>query len=153
MREVKQIPSLLIVADRGCLKVFHVEETPSFGRMARLRETRHIDAAHGRYRDKFTDQAGAFPTGGTAGQGNSIGERMSLETEEDVRIFRTLAGHITELLQDHHERWGFAAPSEINGAILDELEPDLRNRLTLNLGSDLIHVEPSRLLRYFGAEA
>jgi hypothetical protein len=149
---LKQIPSLLIVADRGCLKVFHVEETPSFGRMARLGETLTIDAAHGRYRDKFTDQAGAFPTGGTAGQGNSIGERMPLETEQDVRIFRILAGHITELLRDHQGTWGFAAPSEINRAILDGLNPELRDRLTMNLASDLIHVEPSRLLRHFGAE-
>lgn len=149
----KRIPSLLIVADRGCLKRFRLEETPSFGPKAHLLETVRIDAAHGRYRDKFSDQAGAFPTGGTAGQGNSIGERMSLETEEETRIFRRLAAQMSAWLAEHHGAWGFAAPAEINGAVLDELEPHLRERLTINLPSDLIHVEGPRLLQHFTAAA
>jgi hypothetical protein len=142
----------LIVADRGCLKLFRLEETPSFGRKVHLLETVRIDAAHGRYRDKFSDQAGAFPTGGTAGQGNSIGERMSMETEEETRIFRHLAVQMSAWLAEHHGAWGFAAPPEINAAILKEIDPHLRERLTSNLPSDLIHVEGPRLLQHFRAE-
>ena len=83
-------------------------------------------------------------------QGNSAAERMTLVAEEEVRIFRTIAGHLTRLLQEHGQaRWYFAAPSEINGAIIDGLGRDLHARLERNVKSDLTHTPTAELLRHF----
>jgi hypothetical protein len=142
--------SLLIVTDRGSFKAFALERTPTRGLMPRLLETFQIADAHGRYQDKVTDQAGAFPSGGTAGQGNSIAERMTFEAENETRIFRVIAAEITSLVnQRRPEQWSFAAPSEINGAILDHLKPEIRTRLEQNVPRDLVKVEPADLLAHF----
>lgn len=141
---------LIIVADRGSLKAFLVEETPTHGPAPRLVESFHIADAHQRYADTYSDQADAFPKGGTVGQGNAIGERLRLETEIQHRIYRQLAHQIASLIRQHQvERWAFAAPSEINAAILEELPPDLSARLDGNLKSDLTKIAPSELPNLF----
>ncbi|HEV7869357.1 MAG TPA: host attachment protein [Chthoniobacteraceae bacterium] len=144
--------SLIIIADRGSLKAFAVEETAAHGRAPRLLETHQIADAHGRFQDKYSDGAGAFPNGGSNGQGNSIAERQGLMEETDHRILRELAGHITLLLKEHQpERWAFAAPSQINGAILDELTPEQRRNLSHNLKRDLVRTDAHDLLSRFEA--
>lgn len=141
-------PSFLLVADRGGLKAYSVEPTPQHGPMPRLVAHHAIDDAHGRFADKFTDQAGGFPV--TGGQANAIAERQGLRMENDQRIFRQLAGHITALLREHQPtRWGFAAPAEISGAILAGVPAELHERLTRNVPRDLIKTEPSALLTHF----
>lgn len=142
--------SLLIVTDRGSFKAYALEPTVVRGTMPRLLQTFQIADAHGRYQDKVTDQAGAFPNSGTGGQGNSIAEKMSLEAENETRVFRIIADQITSLLHQHRpEHWSFAAPSEINRAILENLEPGLRVHLEKNVPQDLIKTSPSELLAHF----
>jgi hypothetical protein len=100
--------------------------------------------------EQFTDKAGSFPAGGTNGQGNSAPERMSLTAELEMRTFRQAAQRIIALLGEHRpESWGFAAPSEINGAILDGLPPHLLARLAENLPLDLTRTPADRLLEHF----
>ncbi len=53
--------SLIIVADRGSLKAYKVNETPNRGASLQLVQAFDITDAHGRYDDKLTDQAGRFP--------------------------------------------------------------------------------------------
>lgn len=148
-------PSFLIIADRGGLKAFAVEQTPNRGRTLRLVNSLQLIDAHGRFRDKFTDQAGSFPNGASDGQGSSIAERQELAAEMETRIFRQLASRMTTLLREHQPAaWGFAAPSEINGAIIDGLDRDLHDRLCWNLKRDLINTDPSELWsRFEAAEA
>lgn len=143
-------PSFIIVADRGSVKAYDIEQTPARRLTTRLVETLRVEEAHGRYEDKVTDQAGGFPAGGTGGQGNAIAERMTLESENEMRSFRHVAEHMTKLLEERRpERWGFAAPSEINGAILDGLAPELRARLVRNVRSDLTNTPADELLSHF----
>lgn len=52
--------SLVIVVDRGSLKAYRVEETPTRGASLQLVQAFEITDAHGRYDDKLTDQADAF---------------------------------------------------------------------------------------------
>lgn len=148
-------PSFLIIADRGGLKAFAVEQTPTRGRTLRLVNSLELVDAHGRFRDKFSDQAGSFPNTATAGHGNSIAERGELQTEMETRILRQIASRISILLREHQPAaWGFAAPSEINGAIIDGLDRDLHERLRWNLKRDLINTDASELLsRFEAAEA
>lgn len=145
-----KVPPFLIVADRGQLKAFAVERPPNRSAMPRLVASMKMDEARERYAEKFTDQAGAFPDGATNGQGNSVAERIKLEAEGEMRSFRTLAREITHLLDMHRpERWAFAAPSEINGSILDGLAPELKARLAANLPRDLVNTETAALLPHF----
>src|SRR5438309_350110 len=128
--------SLVIVADRGTLKAFKVDDTPNRGPTLRLIQAFNITDAHGRLGDKLTDQAGRFPVGdggGQAGSGrhaNAVAERQSLGDEYERRIYRELANHIVETLaKESGAGWSFAAPSEIYSHIVDLLPRDVRDSI------------------------
>lgn len=140
----------LIVADRGTLKAYTVDGSNPRGPSPQLTEAFSLTDAHGRFGDKFTDQAGAFPNGGTAGQGNSAAERPHLRAEQETRVLRQLTRHVTDVLEKHQPfRWHFAAPAEINGAILDGVPAALKSKLDQNVKHDLTHTPPGELLRHF----
>jgi hypothetical protein len=142
--------SLIILADRGKLKAFSVERI--LGATPHLQLVRQVNVAEPRQcaAEKFTDQAGAFPNGGWLGTGNSTAERMLADAEEEIRTFREIAGEIVALLRKYQpDQWGFAAPSEINGAILDGLPAEHRQTLAQNLPRDLVNVPPNHLSLHF----
>jgi hypothetical protein len=144
--------SLVIVADRGSLKAYRVNETPTRGPSLNLVQAFDITEAHGRLLDKVTDMAGRFPVG-DAGSGrhmNAIAERTQLETESHRRIYKELADQITKLVKgDGIEGWSFAAPAEFHSAIVDLLPNEVRNRIVEHVKSDLVKTEPSRLTTHF----
>ena len=143
-------PPLLLLADRGCLKAFHVNRKAPHRPAARLIDSWSFEEAHGDFSDRYSDQAGSFPEGGTGGQGNAHAERMTLDAERETRIFRQIATRLTAFLEEHEPaRWGFAAPAEINGAILDGLDERWKERLTVNLTRDLINHPAQEMLEIF----
>ncbi|MBA3273619.1 MAG: host attachment protein [Chthoniobacterales bacterium] len=148
--------SLIIVADRGSLKAYKVNDAPNRGPSLQLVQSIELTDAHGRYQDKLSDQAGRFPVGdggGQAGSGrhmNAIAERQGLETENDRRIFKQLADAITEAVQlAGTEGWSFAAPASIHTAIVDLLPPAARERIVEHVKSDLVKIEPAKLPSHF----
>jgi hypothetical protein len=143
--------SLIIVADRGELKAYRVNETPTRGASLQLVQAFDITDAHGRYDEKLTDQAGRFPVSdGNGRHANSIAERTALETENDRRICKQLAEHIAEVVKrEAAEGWSFAAPASIHSTITDLLPASLRNRVVEHVKSDLVKVEPSKLPAHF----
>lgn len=148
--------SLVIVADRGSLKAYRVNETPNRGPSLQLVRAFEVTDAHGRYQDKLTDMAGRFPVGdggGQAGSGrhmNAIAERQGLETENDRRIFKQLAQSIEELVKEQGvEGWSFAAPSAIHSAIVDLLPRDVRDRIVEHVRADLVNIELANLPQRF----
>ena len=143
--------SLVIVADRGSLKAYRVDETPTRGPSLRLVQAFNTTDAHGKLVDKVTDQAGRFPVGNGAGfqHAASIAE-TKLENETDRRIYRQLADQIAKVVKsDGIEGWSFAAPAEYHSAIVDLLPNDVRNRIVEHVKSDLVKVEPVRLPAHF----
>jgi hypothetical protein len=143
-------PSFLVVADRGRLLSYVVQKN---GHRATPRLVESLEMVEGRQhlRELVTDRMGAFPTGGTNGQGNSPAERMTLVAEISMRTIRNLANRILHLLKEHRpETWCFAAPGEINSTILDELPREWRDRLSQNLPLDLTRVPATELLEHFG---
>jgi Protein required for attachment to host cells len=141
-------PSLFVVADRGRLLAYAID------RSARAPAARLLDSAdfEGQQRlgQQVTDKAGAFPVAGSGGQANASAERMTLVAELEMRNFRRIAARITALLHEHHaDAWSFAAPSEINAAIVKDLQPALRETLVQNLPRDLTRVPPGELLDHF----
>ena len=118
----------------------------------RLVDIYRVEEAHQKYDERFTDQAGAFPNKGSAGNGNSMAERLPLEKETDSRIFRRLANKLTHFLSEHDSSdWAFAAPAEINGSILENLNIRLRRSLRQNILRDLTNVPVAELWEHFEA--
>src|SRR5947209_1756615 len=148
--------SLIIVTDRGSLKAYKVNDTPTRGPSLQLVQSFNITDAHGKLSDKLTDAAGRFPVGdggGQAGSGrhfNAIAERTQLENEIDRRILRELADNISKLVKsDGVEGWSFAAPSHIHAAIVDLLPGEVRDRIIEHVKSDLVNIEPAKLGSHF----
>jgi hypothetical protein len=144
--------SLVLVADRGSLKAYKVNQTPNRGASLQLAQAFNITDAHGRYDDKLTDEAGRFPVsdGSSARHANSIGEHTALETETDRRICKQLAEQIQELVKrEGAEGWSFAAPASIHAAIVDLLPNEVRDRIVEHVKSDLVKIEPAKLPKYF----
>ena len=99
--------SLILVADRGSLKAYTVNQTPTRGASLQLTQAFDITDAHGRYDDKVTDEAGRFPVsdGSAARHANSSAERTAFETETDRRICKQLAEQIEEVVRRVGRRW------------------------------------------------
>ena len=144
--------SLIIVADRGSLKAYKVNDTPTRGPSLRLVQAFDITDAHGRLVDKLTDMAGRFPVG-DAGNGrhmNGVAERTQLETETDRRICKQLVDEIVKVVRDDGAAgWSFAAPPAIHGAIVDLLPAAVRGRIVEHVKSDLVKIEPAKLSGHF----
>src|SRR5438034_3009410 len=144
--------SLIIVTDRGSLKAYRVNETPTRGPSLQLVQAFNITDAHGRLVDKVSDLAGRFPVsdGASGRHANSIAERTQLETETDRRIHKQLADQIVKIVQsDGVEGWSFAAPASIHAAIVDLLPAAVRDRIVEHVKSDLVKTAPSKLPAHF----
>ena len=144
--------SLIIVADRGSLKAYRVDETPTRGPSLRLIQAFDLTDAHGKLIDKVTDLAGRFPVSDGVGgrHANSIAERTQLETETDRRIHKQLADQIVKIIdRSGKEGWSFAAPAEIHGAIVDLLPRAARDRIVEHVKSDLVKIESAKLPSHF----
>ncbi len=144
--------SLIIVTDRGSLKAYRVDETPTRGPSLHLVQAFDLTDAHGRLIDKVTDLAGRFPVSDGAGgrHANSIAERTQLETETHRRIQKQLADQIVKIVsRNGKEGWSFAAPAEIHGAIIDLLPVPVRDRIVEHVKSDLVKTESSKLPAHF----
>ncbi len=145
--------SLIIVVDRGSLKAYRVDETPTRGPSLQLVQAFDITDAHGKLIDKVTDLAGRFPVSDGAGvhhHGASIGEHTQLETETDRRIYKQLADQIVKIAKNKGvEGWSFAAPASIHAAIVDLLPADVRDRIVEHVKSDLVKIEPAKLPTHF----
>jgi hypothetical protein len=144
--------SLIIVTDRGSLKAYRVNETPTRGPSLRLVQAFNITDAHGRLVDKVSDLAGRFPVSDGVGgrHANSIAERTQLETETHRRIQKELADQIVKIVSHNgKEGWSFAAPAEIHAAIVDLLPAAVRDRIVEHVKSDLVKTEPAKLVTHF----
>ena len=143
--------SLIIVADRGGVKAYRVNDTPNRGASLQLVQAFDITDAHGRYDEKLTDQAGRFPVSdGNGRHANAIAERTALETENERRICKQLAEHIADIVKrESAEGWSFAAPSSIHATITELLPSSIRDRVIEHVKSDLVKTEPSKLSTHF----
>lgn len=145
--------SLVIVTDRGSLKAYRVNETPTRGPSLQLVQAFNMTDAHGRLVDKLSDLAGRFQVSEGAGAHRgpaSIAERTQLATEMDRRIQKELADQIAKIVsQNAKDGWSFAAPAEIHAAIVDLLPATIRQRIVEHVKSDLVKVEAARLTSHF----
>jgi hypothetical protein len=142
--------SLVVVADRGSLKAYRVDETPTRGPSLHLVQAFNTTEAHGKLIDKVTDFAGRYAADGAgAHPGASIAE-TKLENETERRIYKQLADQISKIVKsDGFEGWSFAAAADIHGAIVNLLPGDVRDRIVEHVKSDLVKTELAKLATHF----
>jgi hypothetical protein len=139
----------IMVADRGMLKAYEVRQT-NHGPSPHLIRGVNFNSAREHYRDKLTDQAGAFPSTGSSKHANAIAEKQTLEAEEDARLFKSIADQIERLIRQYQPiTWSFAAPAEINPHILKQIPADLQKILTENVKHDLTRTHAADLRKHF----
>jgi len=145
--------SLIIVTDRGSLKAYRVNETPTRGPSLQLVQAFDITDAHGKLVDKVSDLAGRFQVSNGAGAHHgpaSIAERTQIETETDRRIHKELADQIVKIVSHNGKKgWSFAAPASIHAAVVDLLPAAVRDRIVEHVKSDLVKTEPAKLVTHF----
>ena len=143
---------LIILSDLGSLKAYCVTRDE-------ITEEQRIDLlqgydsllGHDRISENLTDQAGRFPTGNGIGSGQmSHGDKHHLEQEIKNRIIRQLARDISDIVsREQPDSWYFAANNEIDGKIIDALDPAVRQKLSKRVRSNLTKVRKEDLLNYF----
>ena len=147
--------TVIIAVNLGHLKAYRVAETPTRGRKLELLEEMEFTEAHGHFADKVTDMAGRFPVSEGAGPGlggMARGEALSAELETERRLVKLVARQIEALLKtERPEYWHFAAAAEIHQAILDALEPALRERAVRHVHADLTKTPPPEVLAHFAS--
>ena len=124
---------LIVTADRGHMDVYCPQQDGF------LRGFDSLDVRGGRTTatELNTDKAKSFPGTGAFGHG---GVTSGMDAEMEKRSLRKIAEHITEVCDRLQPKaWAFAAPAEVNGAVLDGLEPELKSRLAVNLKTDGVH--------------
>lgn len=143
--------SLVIVTNRGSLKAYRVDETPTRGPSLKLVQAFDTTDAHGKLIDKITDFAGRFAVsdGPSAHHGASIAE-TKLENETDRRLCKQLADQISKIVKSDAEHgWALAAPAEFHAKIVDLLPNAIRNRIVEHVKADLVKIEPAKLPAHF----
>ncbi|GAA5115419.1 host attachment protein [Luteolibacter yonseiensis] len=141
---MKSLPSIIIVADRGKLVAYRTTETNSLQAIDRT----SFSEGNSKISETVSDQSGAFPIPG--GVGTGAYESMPMIAELEVRSFRKIRAKIGEILAaEKPGGWGFAAPSEINAAILDELDKDWKKNLRINLPLDLTNTPTQAVAKAF----
>jgi hypothetical protein len=142
--------SFVIVADRGTLKAYRVDETPTRGPSLHLVQAFNLTDAHGKLIDKVTDLAGRYAATDSSGMHAASISDTKRETETDRRIYKQLADQIAKIVSENGaEGWSFAAPSEIHSAIVDLLPGRVRDRIVEHVKSDLVKIEPAKLPNHF----
>ena len=140
-----KLPPILIVTDRGHFVAYKLLR----GSVPAVLDHATFSEGVDKLSEQVTDKAGGFPNGGSAGHGNSAAERMTLVAELEMRCFRHIGDHISKVLEANPGTWGFAAPAEINSAILDQVPKPHLERMTLNLRKDLARVPATDVVDHF----
>lgn len=146
--------SLLIVADLGLLRAYHVTQSGT-DRQPHLKLIEELkpEGAHQKLSEQVTDQAGRFPRGGGSAHtpGDlSAGENLHAEAEKERQFIRNLAGRINTLLGDDEvTHCSIAISAAIHHQLLDAIAPESRAKIFQVLASNLAKTQPTKLQAHF----
>jgi len=136
---------LLVLADLGHVKAYYLNESPTLG-------TPHLDLldewetpAKEHLSEALTDRFGRYRKDRSE---MSDGEEHNLELERRHRAAKSIAKQIDALTTDV-EGWYFAAPSEINRELIEEMEQGTRAKIEKNVPADLTKVAPDEIIKHF----
>lgn len=101
-------------------------------------------------REQVSDQAGRYRKGSVpAGPSDlSDGEQHNIDLERRRRAAKEVANRIKQLAAQAEE-WNLAAPTEINQAVLDELDRGTLAKIRKNIGANLTKASKEELIKHF----
>lgn len=138
------LPSLIVVTNRGNLVAYRRNERGSLDKV----DSETFSEGADKISELMTDQAGAFPVG--TGPATASFESLPLKAELQNRCFRQIAEKIRDIIdREKPGRWGFATPSEMNGAILDGIGEEYLRKLDTNLKLDITNFPAGEVLKRF----
>jgi hypothetical protein len=127
--------SLVIVADRGSLRAYRVEETPTRGPHLELVQAFEV-----------TDVMNAVSTRHTT----PLTDWPQLEAEMNRRICKELAAEIAKIVErSPGEGWSLAAPASIYAKVVEHLPPKIQERIVEHVESDLVKLPAAALKSHF----
>jgi hypothetical protein len=146
--------TMIVVADLEQLKAYQLDDDPLHSNPRLELVERFNTGAARKMIDETTDLSGRFrrAMGSRETYGISDGERHNLSLEKRKRCLRQIAERINTLLRDPGvERCFLAVSREINNALVEELSPQARSKIEIDLSSDLTKVNKADLLGHFKA--
>jgi hypothetical protein len=145
--------TLVLVTDFGGFKAFRLEnDAPHSSPRLELLEEYKDAEENLKMVERVSDLSGRFPrrTGARSGGAMSDGERHNIALEKRKRGVRNLAGRLNSLMQNPEiEQCFLAASREIMNPLLQELSPDSRSKIGMNIPADLMKASKVELLKQF----
>lgn len=144
--------TLVLVTDFGGFKAYRLEnDHPHSSPRLELLEEYEDAGAHRRIVEEVTDAAGRFRRGMSRnGAAMSDGERHNMTLEKRKRGVRKLASLMDPLMRDPEiEQCYLAASREIMNPLLQELSPNSRSKIGMNIPADLMKASKVQLLKQF----
>ena len=127
--------SLIIVADRGSLRAYRVQETPTRGPHLELVQAFEVTDVMNAPTMRHTTPMSNWP---------------QMEAEMERRACKELATEIAKIVElNSGECWSFAAPESIYAKIVDLLPSEIRERIVEHVESDLVKLPAKALPSHF----
>jgi hypothetical protein len=147
--------TLIVVTDLKELKAYRMDHDPLHSNPRLELVERMSTGAARKLVDETTDLAGRFPRVSVSRDitgGMSAGERHNIDLEKRRRCLRQIAERINRLLVGNGvERCFLSASREINNTLIDQLAPEARAKIEIDVAADLTKVNRSDLLGHFRA--
>ncbi len=143
---------IIITADLGHFKIYRITKNPlekSPG-ITLIESYDSIDG-HGKLGEKLSDAAGRFRRGGRKEEAaKGSGERHNIKLETEKRLIKMIAKDIgTHVVSEKCDKWFLAAARKINRQIVENLKPEIKDKMSKNLSADLTKVKKSEILGHF----
>jgi len=108
--------------------------------------------AHQKVKSQLTDEAGRFHGGNPVRKGlRAYGEHHNIELELNKRVIRRMTERLNQLVRGRNggRSWYLAADRQINHAIVDGLDADIRRKMKANVSEDLVKFKEAELVDVF----
>ena len=144
--------TIIITIDLGHFKAYRVtEDPPDISPRVTLIESYDSIEGHGKLGDKLSDAGGRFRRSGAKEEvATGSGERHNIELEIEKKLSKMIAMDIDALIENEKcDEWYLASGKKINRKIIDNLKPEVKDRLVKNITADLIGVGKAEILSHF----
>jgi hypothetical protein len=144
--------TIIITTDLGHFKAYRViEDPPDISPRVTLIESYDSIEGHGKLGDKLSDAGGRFRRSGAKEEvATGSGERHNIELEMENKLSKMIAMDIDALIENEKcDEWYLASGKKINRKIIDNLKPEVKDRLVKNITADLTGVGKTDLLSHF----
>jgi hypothetical protein len=141
---------LIILADLGLLKAYHLETPDTGSPRLKLVEETAFASAHQHLTDRITDSSGRRNSPGAKAGGGPLADSHNLELEVRRRMIRQIASGVKKLLQlAGADGCWLAANKEMLRPLIQALPKTAQVRIERKVARDLTKTETRQVLRYF----